>query len=95
MGNAIRKSGRSILLSLSYGGSQVTDQLIKRVERDAEMYRLTGDMWDIWDSLTSHFDILARFVHLAKTDVWPDADMLPLGRIGGKLNYNTTYGPGF
>eukprot|EP01119_Soliformovum_irregulare_P017553 TRINITY_DN5237_c0_g1_i1.p1 TRINITY_DN5237_c0_g1~~TRINITY_DN5237_c0_g1_i1.p1 ORF type:complete len:463 (-),score=126.33 TRINITY_DN5237_c0_g1_i1:61-1449(-) len=88
---AIVNSGSPIVLSLSYGGPQMIPEFIKRLSIDAQMYRLTGDTWDLWSSVLAHFEPIALNAFLSGPDVWPDADMLPLGRIGGKDFYSSVY----
>lgn len=47
---------RSVIYSLS-PGSGVTPTMAKEVNGLANMYRITGDDWDTWDDVASHFDI--------------------------------------
>lgn len=46
------------------------------------MWRICDDVWDQWDHVEPNFARLARWAPLAAPGAWPDADMLPLGRIG-------------
>jgi len=48
------------------------------------LYRVTGDDWDNWGDLSSHFAVATNFAPLINTvgvngTSWPDLDMLPLG----------------
>ena len=46
------------------------------------MWRISDDFWDEWKLLRKQFDYMrdwAEFV--GKNGTWPDADMLPLGRL--------------
>ena len=46
------------------------------------MWRISDDFWDDWKLLRQQFDYTrdwAQFV--GKNDTWPDADMLPLGKL--------------
>jgi len=77
---AIAKSGRPIVLSLSPGQaplSQVGDLRTK-----AEMWRIEDDLWDNWKAVKEVYADAARWLPLVTPGHWPDADMLPLGRIG-------------
>jgi alpha-galactosidase len=40
------------------------------------------DFWDNWTSLKRQFEIAHRWESQVGPESWPDADMLPLGRIG-------------
>ncbi|KAL5552777.1 hypothetical protein UlMin_040178 [Ulmus minor] len=76
---------RPILYSLSPGTS-VTPAMAQKVIGLVNMYRITGDDWDSWGDVASHFDVTRDFATanmiggqglLGKS--WPDLDMLPLG----------------
>jgi hypothetical protein len=78
---AMKKIGRSIVWSLSPGPATVGEADFYAA--NAEMWRVSGDFWDNWRSLRRTFDQLAPW--WAGRDFngsYPDADMLPLGRIG-------------
>ena len=45
------------------------------------MWRITADFWDSWDDLFQMFDTCASWSGISGPGCWPDADMLPLGRI--------------
>jgi alpha-galactosidase len=78
---AIKKSGRTIVLSLSPGPARVDDA--EYFAANAEMWRVSGDFWDNWRSLRRMFDQLAPWwTGHDFAGSYPDADMLPLGRIG-------------
>ena len=53
MSAAIESSGRSMLYSLSPGADD--NDWAKQVVRNVSMYRVTGDTWDRWDNIKSHF----------------------------------------
>jgi alpha-galactosidase len=80
LSRAINKSGRSILLSLSPGPTRVEDA--KFLGNQAEMWRISNDFWDRWQDLRNQFALLRNWAPYSKPGSWPDADMLPLGRIG-------------
>ena len=76
---AIDKAGRDMVLSLSCGptGLQHADHL----RQNADMWRITGDFWDRWEDLYSMFEPCRAWAAFSGNGHWPDADMLPLGRI--------------
>jgi len=80
LGRAIRKSGRAIVLSLSPGTRD--DSQADFLAEHAQMWRISGDFWDRWVDLKNQFARLNRWSAHTKPGHWPDADMLPLGKIG-------------
>jgi hypothetical protein len=79
LSRAIDKTGRPIVLSLSPGPTNFQDAGF--LARNAEMWRISNDFWDRWQDLKHQFDLLRAWEAYAKPGSWPDADMLPLGRI--------------
>jgi hypothetical protein len=47
----------------------------------ANLWRISGDFWDRWPKLNEQFDLLAQWQGAGGPGHWPDADMIPLGRI--------------
>lgn len=76
---AIRATGRPILLSLSPGETPVTRA--DHVQRHAQMWRISDDFWDDWAMLEAQFTRLENWNPYRRAGNWPDADMLPLGRL--------------
>ncbi|OAN67150.1 glycoside hydrolase family 27 protein [Sphingomonas sp. TDK1] len=76
---AIRASGRPMLLSLSPGETPVPRA--EHVARHAQMWRISDDFWDEWTLLDAQFTRLENWSAYARPGAWPDADMLPLGRL--------------
>jgi hypothetical protein len=88
---AIRKTGRSIVLSLSPGPTQL--EHAAEVAKYAQMWRISNDHWDMWRAdhkpgesefpfgLRSAFERLAAWAPYAKPGNWPDEDMLPEGSL--------------
>ncbi|KAE8688340.1 O-fucosyltransferase family protein isoform 1 [Hibiscus syriacus] len=81
----LQKLDRPILYSLSPGTS-VTPAMAKEVSGLVNVYRITGDDWDTWRDVLSHFDVTRDFSNakmIGANDLlgklWPDLDMLPLG----------------
>ena len=76
---AIRNSGRPIILSLSPGETPVIRG--PHVRRFAQMWRISDDFWDEWAMLEAQFTRLENWTPYRGPGSWPDADMLPLGRL--------------
>ena len=77
---AIDQSGRKIVLSTSPGETPIENA--DHVKTHANMWRIVGDFWDNWTQLKEHFDVCNRWSPYIGNGHFPDADMLPLGRIG-------------
>jgi alpha-galactosidase len=77
---AIDRSGRKIVFSTSPGETPISEA--KHVQAHANMWRTVGDFWDSWEQLKEHFDVCNRWSPYIMTGAWPDADMLPMGRLG-------------
>ena len=45
------------------------------------MWRISGDFWDNWKSLKEQFALCRAWAPYIRPNHWPDADMLPLGRL--------------
>ena len=85
---ALKKAGRPMVLSLSPGPTAMDKA--EEVARYAEMWRISDDFWDHWGPWPQHEwsqGLLAQFRTAEKWSAfkapgrWPDADMLPLGRL--------------
>ncbi|PIA51623.1 hypothetical protein AQUCO_01100464v1 [Aquilegia coerulea] len=77
--------GRPILYSLSPGVG-ATPAMAKNVSPLTNLYRVTGDDWDKWGDVASHFDVSRDFAAAnligaegLQGNSWPDLDMLPMG----------------
>jgi len=89
---ALRRSGRSIVLSLSPGPTPIEDAT--DVSRSSQLWRISDDMWDLWSKpadapafpqpLKNQFALLSKWNSSAGPGHWPDADMLPIGYLGPK-----------
>jgi len=89
---AIRKTGRPIVLSLSPGPTAL--EHASEVAKYAQMWRITDDHWDGWKfkhepgagefafGLRDEFDRIAEWFPYVQAGNWPDADMLPVGWLG-------------
>ena len=76
---AIDQCGRPIVLSLSPGETPLN--AMEHVKTHANMWRTVDDFWDNWPHLNYQFDVCAKWAPYIAEGTWPDADMLPLGRI--------------
>ncbi|XP_059316333.1 uncharacterized protein LOC132067196 [Lycium ferocissimum] len=81
----LNELSRPIIYSLS-PGTNVNPTMAKDVSGLVNMYRVTGDDWDTWKDLSSHFNVAREFasanlvgVKGLKGKSWPDLDMLPFG----------------
>jgi hypothetical protein len=77
--NAIDKTGRPIVLSLSPGATPVSAG--EHVMTHANMWRITDDFWDNWGLLYAMFERLDVWTPFRGPGHFPDADMLPIGLI--------------
>ena len=77
---AIEKCGRPIVLSLSPGPAQVDES--GHYKKYANMWRITDDFWDNWETLLYMFDRCEKWQDHVSPGCWPDCDMLPLGKVG-------------
>jgi hypothetical protein len=80
LSQAIRKTGRPMVLSISPGPAPLTEAPF--FEKHAQMWRISDDFWDDWKLLRQQFDYTRDWAPLVgKNETWPDADMLPLGKL--------------
>ncbi len=86
---AIQKTGRPIVLSLSPGPAPLANAA--ELGENAQVWRISDDVWDFWkkdegkrfpQSVKDQFAVIARWREHVKPGNWPDADMLPLGKLG-------------
>ncbi|HMF71796.1 MAG TPA: glycoside hydrolase family 27 protein [Flavitalea sp.] len=76
---AILNCGRPIVLSLSPGPAFIGNP--KHLRENANLWRISGDFWDKWDALKRQLELCRDWAPLITGGHWPDADMLPLGRL--------------
>jgi alpha-galactosidase len=83
---ALRNLRRPIVLSLSPGPAPLekAPELLRR----AQMWRISDDVWDVWSSdkdfpqsVGNQFARAAKWAAISGPGHWPDADMLPIGRL--------------
>jgi len=78
--SALLKTGRSIVLSISPGPAPASEAAF--FQRWADMWRISDDFWDDWKLLRRQFDDMRAWIGVpGRNNTWPDADMLPLGRL--------------
>ena len=75
------KYGRAIDLSLSPGGWMSTTY-VDFLRENAQMWRISDDLWDRWEDIYQQFARLARWAPFQTAGHWADADMIPFGHIG-------------
>ncbi len=83
---AIAKSGRPMVLSLSPGPTAIDKR--DEVSMFAQMWRISDDVWDVWYSdrnfpqgVKNMASLAALWAGVARPGHWPDADMLPIGSL--------------
>jgi alpha-galactosidase len=86
MSEALRKVHRPIVLSLSPGPAPLDKAT--ELRRYAQMWRISDDVWDVWKSdkdfpqgVGNQFARAAKWAAFSGPGHWPDADMLPIGRL--------------
>lgn len=84
--NAIDSCGREIVLSLSPGPA--LRNKAEHLKANANMWRLTGDFWDLWEHLYAMFDKCEEWQGVRGIGSYPDCDMLPIGRISKLCSYH-------
>ena len=76
---AIDQCGRPMVLSISPGETPLSE--VDHVKEHANMWRTVDDFWDNWSQLNYQFQVCAKWAPYIAPGTWPDADMLPLGKI--------------
>jgi hypothetical protein len=76
---AIQRCGRPMILSMSPGETPLLRG--EHARRHAQMWRISDDFWDEWKMLEAQFTRLENWNPHMGEGGWPDADMLPLGRL--------------
>jgi len=86
LSQALRKVKRPIVLSLSPGPAPI--EKAAELRRYAQMWRISDDIWDLWYSdkdfpqgVGNQFARAAKWARFSGPGHWPDADMLPIGRL--------------
>ncbi|BAM03025.1 glycoside hydrolase family 27 protein [Phycisphaera mikurensis] len=76
--------GRPMVLSLSPGRAPL--HRAEHTAEHADMWRVSADFWDRWDDLKNMFELCNAWsprvgCATPRGRGWPDADMIPLGRL--------------
>ena len=86
LSGAVRQVHRPIVLSLSPGPAPLDKAA--ELSRYAQLWRISDDVWDVWYSdkdfpqgVGNQFARAAKWAAVSGPGHWPDADMLPLGRL--------------
>jgi len=77
--NAIEHCRRPIVLSLSPGEAPLSDA--KHLSENAHLWRISSDLWDEWEDIEHNFELLEGWSSHTIPGNWPDADMIPVGKI--------------
>ncbi len=76
---AIDGCGRPIVLSMSPGATPL--ESAEHAVNHANLWRISDDFWDRWQDIEEMFGRCKNWAPHSGPGHWPDADMLPLGRI--------------
>lgn len=76
---AIHKTGKHIVLSLSPGGDSKTENVAAYNEGD--MLRVTKDIWDNQRGFAQAFDAWKKWANISDRKFWLDMDMIPFGHL--------------
>ncbi len=76
---AIDLTGRPMVLSLSPGETPIG--VGNEISQLANMWRISDDFWDSWPALLDQFERCRKWSPYVGSGHFPDADMLPLGRV--------------
>ncbi len=79
MRRAIDRTGRAMVFSLSYGEVPVSQAA--HLVHNANLWRVSADFWDRWNDLRRNFDLLYWWSPFIGEGTWPDADMIPIGKL--------------
>ncbi len=80
LSKAIALSGRQMVLSISPGAAYIGHA--EHLRKHAHLWRISSDFWDDWEALKRQFSRCAAWASRVTPGHWPDADMLPFGKIG-------------
>ena len=88
LSTALAKTNRPTVLSLSPGPAPIDKA--DEMRKYAQMWRISEDNWDIWHGKAAEFPqgvgdqfaTAAKWAALTEPGHWPDADMLPIARLG-------------
>lgn len=88
---SLRECGRDIVLSLSNNAPPESAGPLSRL---AQMWRISGDIRDSWESVARiGFELATPWLPYGGPGHWNDLDMLQIGALGIPNTFNTTYRP--
>jgi hypothetical protein len=76
---ALDQFGPKIVFSTSPGPTPTRSA--GHIAAHANLWRISGDFWDRWQKVDEQFNLLAQWQGAGGAGHWPDADMIPIGRI--------------
>jgi alpha-galactosidase len=87
LSQALRKSGRPMVLSLSPGPAP--PEKAEEMAKYANVWRISDDEWDQWQGkgdefpqgINNQFERAAKWAVHSRPGSWPDADMLAIGKL--------------
>jgi hypothetical protein len=87
LSEALKRSGRPMVLSLSPGPAPL--EKAEAMAKYAQVWRISDDEWDVWQGkgdefpqgVNNQFERTAQWAVHSRPGSWPDADMLPIGRL--------------
>ena len=79
MRKAIDQSGRPMVFSVSNGEAPLAYG--EHLRENTNLWRVSGDFWDYWAALKHNFDLLNQWSPFIGDGSWPDADMIPFGKV--------------
>ena len=79
LSQALTNCGRPMVLSLSPGAAP--PEQLDHLRQNANLWRISPDFWDDWKFLYRQFELCKLWEGTARPGAWPDADMLPLGKL--------------
>lgn len=89
--NAIVRSGRPMVLSISPGATPVS--AAAHAAQYTNMWRMADDFWDNWKEIKQMMDYAVQWQGQGGEGHWPDCDMLQIGKLSkrgpvGKERYS-------
>ncbi|MCJ1709473.1 NPCBM/NEW2 domain-containing protein [Microbacterium sp. VKM Ac-2923] len=85
--NAIDKTGRQIVFSTSPGNTPIAAG--EHVQDHANMWRMSNDFWDNWPAMLEMYELTDQWTPFRGPGHWPDADMIPIGKLEIRTDPNT------
>jgi len=76
---AIDSSGREMVFSSSPGSTPLASASF--ILPILNQWRMADDLWDTWSSVTAMLDLARQWYPYIGAGHWPDADMIPIGRL--------------